>query len=114
MNENFYVEVKRRKTISDAQVSRFWAKFQDDYDKYTDIFNQDDPHPVIMFRENGRGWHVATIPDHQCQGVWYDAMNDEVENAAGYYTDDGIIIVEWPAVEKYLNKHFTVTEVCGE
>lgn len=118
MNELFYVEVKRQKRISDAQVSRFWVKTENDWYKYVEEFNPalNDPEPIIMFREDGKDWQIAINPETDALSQW---TKKETAEGDGYIVDrcgvrSRITIIPWSDFEKYLNKHFTVTEVRGE
>ena len=106
MNKRFYVEVKRRKRISDATVYRLWGKLQKDYYDYTNEFDAFS-RPLMLFREDGKDWQLATLSGHWSgfeRRLW-------VDEGLGYYYEE-LIIIPWSVFVDYLNH--TITEVRGE
>lgn len=123
MNKTFYVEVKRRKKISDADAYRYWEKVQRDrwdYNQEFDAYSK----PFMMFREDRKEWQVAT-----CIGSWSrHEIELLVDDRPGYRYED-LIIIPWSAFADFLqntdvgvflrtgeeeDSNFTVTEVSGE
>ena len=107
MNEDFYVEVKRRKKISDAQISRFWAKTETDWYKYVEEFDPaNDPEPILLFREDYKDWQIAVKPETITLSQWADKQrtdgNGYIINC--YRVGSKITIIPWSDFEKYLNE----------
>lgn len=95
MNEWFYVEVKRRKNITDRMALQFFYKAIEDWTKWDDDFGGEDSltKPILVFRGDREEWQVV---------LWPDAG----QHFPNEYELDGpnLVCIPWSDFESWLDK----------
>ena len=98
MNQEYYVEVKAHKRITDTSIRRLYDKTVNDLMDWQKEFDVDSI-PILMFRENYQGWHTAI------EGPYFTSQFvDEVTvDGDGYQLGD-LLIIPWATFEAALDK----------